>query len=459
MNFLASVRDVLRHYKWDFAICGILSCTIFYAMGWLSLTEYLVLSVLEVSLSFDNAVVNAQILKMLSPFWQNMFMWIGLPIAVGGMRFLFPVVIVWGTAHLGFSETISMAFNRPEEYSVHLHHAHGQIAMLGGVFLGLIFLGFLFDKDEENIMWFHWLERRTSKLAPYNSIEVGPVEIGNLIGTGIISVVVGVVAFTAPHNTPLSLIVPAVISLVAYHIVNIASNFLETKVEELAEAELEKKKDELSQAEVDKKIAELEKQFAPELRKAEKSGDTAKVEELNQLIFAQATKVFLTGGLAFLGILALEGQDASFSFDGVSGAFAITSNLKLIMAGLATGALFVRSITLRLVRTDALAKYRYLAHGANYAIGVLALCIFISEYVNVPEWVTGPVGAILVGLATWHSRKANLRDEAAKKQKEQDEAAARAQESVTYASPETIRALGTTALRGAGVSVPLPEED
>ncbi|WP_293322667.1 DUF475 domain-containing protein [Mycobacterium sp.] len=58
----------------------------------------LVLAVLEVSLSFDNAIINAAVLQRMSRFWRQMFLTIGILIAVFGMRLVFPLVIVWATA-------------------------------------------------------------------------------------------------------------------------------------------------------------------------------------------------------------------------------------------------------------------------------------------------------------------------------------------------------------------------
>lgn len=66
------------------------------------------------------------------------------------------------------------------------------------------------------------------------------------------------------------------------------------------------------------------------------------------------------------GFLYLEVLDASFSFDGVIGAFAITSDVVVIMLGLAIGAMFVRSMTIYLVEKGTLEAYIYLEHGAHY---------------------------------------------------------------------------------------------
>lgn len=373
MNLLRSATSVLRHYWFDFIMATLVGAAVLYFMGGLSLGQFVVLCILEISLSFDNAVVNYKILKHLSPFWRRMFMWIGLPIAVGGMRFLFPVLIVKWTAGLGFGETIDLAFNHSHLYGELLHHAHPQIAMLGGVFLLLIFLGFLFDGTENEIFWLAKIERHTIKLSPYNSVEIGPIEVTNLIGSAITAVVATVVAFLAPHEyaSTTTLLFCAAISLVAYHVVNYVSGLLEDAVAN----------------EVTKMVA----------REAKKSS------------VKNAAVVQIAGLLGFAGVMSLEVQDASFSFDGVSGAFAITSNLKLIMAGLAIGALFVRSITLHLTKTGAITEYQYMEHGAHYAIGALAFFIFVSTFKDVPEYVTGPVGAIMVGISVWLSRRENIK--------------------------------------------------
>jgi hypothetical protein len=95
----------------------------------------------------------------------------------------------------------------------------------------------------------------------------------------------------------------------------------------------------------------------------------------------------------------LEVLDASFSFDGVIGAFAITQDVVIIMLGLAIGAMFVRSLTVYLVRKNTLDEYVFLEHGAHYAIGVLAGIMLVSMTHPVPEVITGLTGAVLIGLS------------------------------------------------------------
>jgi hypothetical protein len=118
------------------------------------------------------------------------------------------------------------------------------------------------------------------------------------------------------------------------------------------------------------------------------------------------------GGLASLVYLEL--LDASFSLDGTIGAFAITTSLPLIMAGLGLGALFIRSLTVMLSREKALDQLIYLEHGAHYAIGALGLLMLAGVVIgrwgwHVPEWLSGLIGVLLLLLALVDSLRHNRR--------------------------------------------------
>jgi hypothetical protein len=108
-----------------------------------------------------------------------------------------------------------------------------------------------------------------------------------------------------------------------------------------------------------------------------------------------------SGGIG--GFLYLEVLDASFSFDGVIGAFAITNDVVIIMLGLAIGAMFVRSMTVYLVRTGTLDEYVYLEHGAHYAIGILAVIMLASMKYHIPELFTGLIGVAFIVASLWSS--------------------------------------------------------
>jgi hypothetical protein len=105
--------------------------------------------------------------------------------------------------------------------------------------------------------------------------------------------------------------------------------------------------------------------------------------------------------------LYLEVLDASFSFDGVIGAFALTNNLFVIAIGLGVGAMFVRSLTVMLVEQGTLASYRYLEAGAFYAIGALALLMMVGTVADVPEAITGLIGAAFIAVSLWSSVRYN----------------------------------------------------
>jgi hypothetical protein len=110
------------------------------------------------------------------------------------------------------------------------------------------------------------------------------------------------------------------------------------------------------------------------------------------------------GGFLYLNVL-----DASFSFDGVIGAFALSNNMVVIALGLSIGAIFVRSMTIHLVRQGTLAQYAYIEHGAFWAIIVLGIIMLFGAVVHVPEALTGLAGAVLIGLSLWWSIRHNRR--------------------------------------------------
>jgi hypothetical protein len=130
-----------------------------------------ILSVLEISLSFDNAIVNAAVLQTMDYKWRRRFLTWGMLFAVFGVRFLFPILIVAGITGLGLKEVTEMAFRAPDLYASHVTSAHVQISAFGGMYLLLVFLAFFFRKDK-TLHWLGWLERRLSQVGKLESIEV-----------------------------------------------------------------------------------------------------------------------------------------------------------------------------------------------------------------------------------------------------------------------------------------------
>jgi len=116
------------------------------------------LMIIEITFSFDNAIINAKTLTKMSPLWQRMFMTVGIFIAVFGMRVVFPILIVMATAGLAWGDVIHLALQEPDKYAEALRHAHPSIAAFGGLFLLTLALHFFFDATRE-IRWLHRIEK------------------------------------------------------------------------------------------------------------------------------------------------------------------------------------------------------------------------------------------------------------------------------------------------------------
>ncbi len=359
---------VLKTFGWSFAVTALgLVAAILYG-GWQAFGIVAILSVLEISLSFDNAVINAGILKKMNAFWQKIFLTIGILIAVFGMRLVFPVVIVAVSAQLGPIEAIDLSFNDPDKYKELVTDAHPSIAAFGGMFLLMIFLDFIFDEDRD-IQWLRWIERPLAKL--------GKVDMLSVCVALIILLITAMTFATNAHqhggghaDKASTVMLSGIAGLITYLIVGGLSGFFENKLEEEEEREHE---------------AEEE---------AKKKGKPV-------------TGVALAGKAAFFLFLYLEVLDASFSFDGVIGAFAITNEIVLMALGLGIGAMYVRSLTVYLVREGTLDDYVYLEHGAHYAIGALSIILLITIQHEINELITGSVGVILIALSFWSSVKRN----------------------------------------------------
>ena len=123
-----------------------------------------VLSVLEVSLSFDNAVVNATVLQDMDAVWQKRFLTWGIAFAVFGMRIVFPLAIVAIAAGIGPIQAAQLSLNDPPEYERLVSSAHVGIAGFGGAFLAMVGLKFFFDRDKD-VHWIRWIEEQLTKFA------------------------------------------------------------------------------------------------------------------------------------------------------------------------------------------------------------------------------------------------------------------------------------------------------
>ncbi|MEU5980169.1 DUF475 domain-containing protein [Streptomyces sp. NPDC047315] len=357
---------VLKTFGWSFAVTALgLVAAVFYG-GWTAFWIVAILSIMEISLSFDNAVVNAGILKKMNAFWQKIFLTIGILIAVFGMRLVFPVIIVAVSASLGPIEAVELAFNDKEKYEQLVTDAHASIAAFGGMFLLMIFLDFIFEERE--IKWLGWIERPLSKLGKVDMLSVCIALIILMISALFLAPEAHTHAGAADKTE--TVLLSGVAGLITYLVVGGLSGYFENKLEEEEEREHE------------------------EEEAARKSGK-------------RVTALQVGGKAAFFLFLYLEVLDASFSFDGVISAFAITNEIVLMALGLGIGAMYVRSLTIYLVRQGTLDDYAYLEHGAHYAIGALATILLITIRFEIHEIITGSVGVILIAWSFWSSVKRN----------------------------------------------------
>ncbi|AZS71636.1 hypothetical protein DDE74_12320 [Streptomyces lydicus] len=357
---------LLKTFGWSFAITVLGLALAGVLWGWQGLAIVGILSILEISLSFDNAVINAGILRKMNAFWQKIFLTLGILIAVFGMRMVFPVVIVAVTAKLGPIEAVNLAISDKAQYEELVTSAHPAIASFGGIFLLMIFLDFIFE--ERDYKWLSWIEKPMAKIGKLDTLSI-------IIALVALLVSAMTVATSVAHgggDKSATVLLSGVAGLVTYLIVSGISGFFEAKLEDEG-------------------------------------------EEAGEVAAAPATKgngsaVGLAGKAAFFMFLYLEVIDASFSFDGVISAFAITNDIFMMALGLGIGAMYIRSLTVFLVRKGTLDDYVYLEHGAHYAIGALAVILLVTIKYEVNEVITGLVGVVLIALSFTSSVIRNRRE-------------------------------------------------
>ncbi len=327
------------------ASVGILLAVLF-GVGTGALLITLILAVVEITFSFDNAIINAKVLGKVSPAWQAAFLTLGILVAIFGMRVVFPIVIVMITASLGWSQVVDLALHHPHEYAHHLEQAHASIAAFGGAFLLMLALTFFLD-DEREVHWIAVVERQLSRFSHW------------LVAPAIaVLFVVGIAAL--PANTHgAETITAGLFGAATYIFLQIANSLFE------------------------------------------------------RLQGTQPSSAKQTGVAALMSLLYLEILDASFSFDGVIGAFAITSNIVLIAAGLGIGALWVRSLTVFMVRRHTLGRYAFIEHGAHYTVLILALVLLVSIIWSISDYIPGLIGIGVISASVAASVRDRKRKELA----------------------------------------------
>jgi uncharacterized protein len=339
------VRETLGFFKWSFLATLVALVVAFLYAGLTGVVIAGILILLEASISFDNATVNATVLRNMGDRWQKIFLTVGILIAVFGMRVAFPILIVAFAVGQGIGEVVSQALYAQDQYAHNVEAAIPIIASFGGMFLLLVFLEYFLDPERETL----WIKPIERFLRWAGHLPAAPVTFA-LVALLIASQLV------APQLTQVVLL-SGLLGVVTHLIVSGLTGLL---------------------------------------ARVTGSGSGPR-----------------TGIAGFASFLYLETLDASFSFDGVIGAFAITKDIVIIALGLGVGALYIRSLTVFLVRRGSLLRYDYLAAGAHWAIGVLAVVLLMETQLHVPEWLTAVLGVGFIGAAFAASVVKNRRQERA----------------------------------------------
>lgn len=332
--------SILRIYAFSVIVSVVLFIYVGLNSGISGLVLILILAALEITFSFDNAVINAKILAGMTRAWQQVFLTVGIVIAVFGVRIVLPILIVASASGLSPPDVIDLALNDPDKYGHELEEAHPMIASFGGIFLLMIFLDFIFT--ERPTKWIKPVERAFAKAGRLSSASV-LVALATLVG----------IASTIHGEEKATVLYAGLFGILIYLTIRSLDGLLRSTG-------------------VEKNLKD-------------------------------GTVTSMTFKAGLISFLYLEVIDASFSLDGVIGAFAITNKILIIAAGLGIGALFVRTITVHMLRRGVLEQYKYLDHGAHYAIGILAILMIVSLKIEVSEVITGLSGMLFVITAITHS--------------------------------------------------------
>lgn len=337
------MRSLLWAFKWSIVatVAGLVAAWLYGGLAAVGVVAALI--ALEGSISFDNAIVNASVLRRMSDRWQRAFLTIGIVIAVFGMRIAFPILVVAVATKLGIGEVLELALTDQDAYAANVERATPAIGAFGGTFLLLVALDFLFDDERE----LHWIGPVERALARAGQLPMAPV--------AVVAVVLIALSQLVAADAERDVLLAGLVGLVTYLVVHGGAALMERRQGGGADGSA-------------------------------------------------------TGAAGLAAFVYLETLDASFSLDGVLGAFAITKDVVLLGLGLGVGAIYVRSLTVVLVRRETLGRYRYLRHGAHWAIALLAAILYASIALHVPEALAAAAGLVTVAAALATSIASNRRD-------------------------------------------------
>lgn len=277
------------------------------------------LCLFEIISSVDNAVVNAHVLKSLPEKYRKFFLFWGLLFAVFIIRGFLPFLIVWvANPNLTPLEILKFVFSGDPGIAKYVEASKPLLLLGGGIYLVLVFLGWLFLEEKK-----------------YAFLVEGFIHRQSIWFYAIVSFLLTAIIFISVNLNP-TLAFAASIGSTAFFITD---------------------------------------------------GFKRNAEEKGQQLLSSSIS-------AWSKILYLEVLDASFSIDGIIGAFAFTISIPLILIGNGIGALIVREVTIHGI--DLVTKLAYLKNGAMYSIGVLGTLMIIESFgQEVPFWIA-PLNTVII---------------------------------------------------------------
>lgn len=292
------------------------------------------LVVFETIASIDNAIINADILSTMKERARKWFLTWGLIIAVFVIRGILPWIIIWvSTPELGPIGALTATFSGDARAETAIEMSAPYLLVAGGIFLLFLFLHWLLAEEKNCIVPG---ERFLTKMEPWFNAVAAVVSLAFII--------------ISMNVNPVLAIAVAIGSVVYFIMMGIRIF-------------------------ADKKSLELEK-----------AGDSQPERKSKKLAHSDVSKLVL-----------LEVIDASFSVDGVIGAFAFTLSVPLILIGNGIGAFVVRELTVRNI--DNIRKFAYLKNGAMYSIGCLGVIMCLEAFrVEIPIWFPPVLTIVIVGV-------------------------------------------------------------
>lgn len=292
-------------------------------MSWFSAVAIVFgLCLFETISSIDNAIINAEVLRTMSPRGRRWFLIWGMILAVFAVRGLLPWFIVWVmNMEIGPIGALTATFSNDPSVRESIERSAPVLLAGGGVFLVFLF--------------FHWLflERKHFGLPVMEEFFMSK----GVWFYAVVSILLCVVVWSAMKISDM-MAFGAVVGSTAFFITHGFKQNAEQSEKRLIDASL-----------------------------------------------TDASK-----------ILYLEVIDATFSIDGVLGAFAFTLSVPLILIGNGIGAVVVREVTIGNI--ERIKKYIYLKNGAMYSILFLGIVMLSDAYgFHIPEWLSPLITALIVG--------------------------------------------------------------